>query len=306
MTIMAFLPTVRAENDGLRDGSELIQLAVEDGSSDLPSVRVTSLHQWLVNRMLNWMPTGRSFIKEAVETKEAGKERYERIADAMISVVYDPNEEPLFGGKYGRAKTLALIASIAWFESGYRRDVDLGIGSLGVGDKGQSWCMMQVLLGRRGSDGMTKDRISLTDNYYVLHNSTKDKTIGWGGEDLVKDREVCFRVGLHLVRRSFHSCRSYPVQDRLGVYGTGSCIRNWVPSRIRVKKAQEWLAVEKPPLTDEEALKLLYPLPLSDPKERKDPVANLFFEDPVLHGARSILYLKGYQIYSRERPFVVL
>jgi hypothetical protein len=266
--------TVKAE-----DGQESTETEVAVDKT-APSVMVTSLHQWLVNRMLNWMPTGRSFIKEAKETKEDGKARYEKIADAMISVVYDPAEKPLFGGKYGRAKTLALVASMAWFESGYRRDVDLGLGSLGVGDKGQSWCMMQILLGRKQLDKKTKNRVILTEDYYTLLTNPKDKTIGWGGEDLVKDRVACFRVGLHLARRSFHGCRSYPVRDRLGIYGSGSCILNWGPSRVRVKKAQKWLAIEKPPLTDEEAMKLLHPPKTSD-EDEEEPVAILPHEDDV-------------------------
>jgi hypothetical protein len=118
--------------------------------------------------------------------------------------------------------------------------------------------------------------VSLTKDYYVLHTSPIDRATGWGGEDLVKDRVACFRVGLHLVRRSFHACRSYPVRDRLGVYGSGSCILNWSPSKVRVKKAQEWLASERPPLTDEEALKLLHPPPPPSSADGKGPVAGLF------------------------------
>ena len=258
MASMIHFADLRAEDGGV-DGGGSITLSVEDESEDVPSIMVTSLHQWLVSRMLNWMPTGRSFIKDAKETKEEGKKRYEKIADAMIMVVYDPKEKPLFGGKYGRAKTLALVASISWFESGYRRDVDLGLGSLGVGDQGRSWCMMQILLGRKQLDGKTKNRITLTEDYYTLLTSPKDRMAGWGGENLVQDRVACFRTGLHLARRSFRACRNYHVQDRLGVYGSGGCIGNWTPSRIRVKKAQKWLAIEKPPLTDKEAMALLHP-----------------------------------------------
>ena len=247
--------------DGPEAGKEIVLSTTVkvDPAPALPSQAATSLHQWLLKRMLNWMPTGRSFIKDAKETKEAGKARYEKIADAMITVVYDPAEKPLFGGKYGRAKTLALVASMSWFESGYRKDVDFGLGKLGRGDGGQSWCMMQILVGREQLDGKSKNRISMTEDYYTLHTSPKDRTIGWGGEDLVRDRVACFRTGLHLARRSFRACRAYHVQDRLGVYGSGGCIKNWSPSRIRVKKAQKWLAVDKPPLTDAEALALLHP-----------------------------------------------
>lgn len=264
---MASFPHVSMA-DGKEDGKDVALTVVADAETAPapPSVTATSLHQWLLKRMLNWMPTGRSFIKDAKETQEDGKARYEKIADAMISVIYDPAEKPLFGGKYGRAKTLALVASMSWFESGYRKDVDLGVGPLGRGDGGQSWCMMQILVGREQLDGKSKNRVSLTKDYYKLHTSPKDRTVGFGGENLVKDRVACFRVGLHLARRSFHGCRAYHVQDRLGIYGSGGCIKNWEPSRVRVKKAQKWLAVEKPPLTDAEAMALLHP-PKKDPKE---------------------------------------
>ena len=297
------------------DGGEPIMLSTEEEPKPKPkpkpktspSVRVTSLHQWLVGRMLNWMPTGRSFIKHAKETKEAGKKRYEEIADAMITAVYNPAEKPLFGGKYGRAKTLALVASMAYFESGYRKDVDFGLGSLGVGDKGQSWCMMQILLGRKQLDGKSKNRIILTKDYYTLLTSPKDRTAGWGGEDLIKDRVACFRTGLHLARRSFRGCRNYHVQDRLGIYGSGGCIKNWAPSRIRVKKAQKWLAIEKPPLTDKEAMKLLHPPPPPDkdpPADEEKPVARLFFgglgsswmsSRPVPDGRLSDIFPRGFR-----------
>ncbi|KKK68300.1 hypothetical protein LCGC14_2945440 [marine sediment metagenome] len=276
-------------------------LSVEDAPVDAPSIMATSLHQWLVSRMLNWMPTGRSFFKHAKETREEGKKRYEKIADAMIRVVYDPVERPLFGGKYGRAKTLALVASMSWFESGWRKDVDLGLGSFGIGDQGQSWCMMQILLGRKQLDGKSKNRITLTEDYYTLLTSPRNRVVGWGGEDLVKDRVACFRTGLHLARRSFHGCRNYHVRDRLGIYGSGGCIKNWTPSRIRVKKAQKWLSIEKPPLTDKEAMALLHPpesqKPLPDvPGNKEDPVA-------MLPRTGSVGFMGSFRTVSFGGPF---
>jgi hypothetical protein len=216
---------------------------------------MTSYHQWVVERMVSWTPPGRSFIKHAKETPEEGRARYEEIANALISVVFDPNEKPIFGGKYGRAKTLALLLSLSWFESGYRRDVDFGIGPLGVGDKGRSWCMMQVHLGRLDPiSKKTPKRIILKGDYFKLVTSSME---GWGGKDLVSDRERCFRAGLHMVRRSFASCSRYHVLDRLGVYAGGECIREYQKSRVRVRKAQKWLATSKPPLTDKEIMKLM-------------------------------------------------
>jgi len=219
------------------------------------TISVTSLHQWVVNRMVSWLPPGRSLVKDARETPEVGKQRYEEIANALISVIYDPEEPPIFSGKYGRARTLALILSVAYFESGFRKDVDLGIGPLARGDNGQSWCMMQVLLGRPGLDGNTRTRILLNGHAYKM---TSDPNEGWGGNELVTDRMKCFRIGLNLIRKSFFSCTQIPIEDRLSVYGAGKCLVNWAPSRYRVKKAQDWLTNDKPPLTDREVMDILH------------------------------------------------
>jgi hypothetical protein len=216
---------------------------------------VTSLHQWVLNRMLSWNPPGRSLIRDAKESGDDGKRRYEEISDAIISVVYDPKEPPIFSGKYGRARTLALVLSVAYFESGFRKDVDLGVGSLARGDNGQSWCMMQIMLGRPGASGNTKTRISLKDNSYKL---TSNPNEGWGGNELVSDREKCFRIGINLIRKSFRSCPQLPIEDRLSVYGAGQCILNMQPSRVRVKKAQDWLKTDVPPLTDKEVMDVLH------------------------------------------------
>jgi hypothetical protein len=235
--------------------------------------------------MVTWLPPGRSFIKDAIETPEEGKARYERIADAAIAVAYDPDEKPIFGGKYGRAKTLALILSIAYFESGYRKDVDLNLGPLARGDKGESWCMMQFRLGRPSFDGDTKKRVVMDGSgikWYsrpVIYEKGRARFKeppeggwpGWGGKALVSDRHKCFTAGLHFIRKSFNSCRHLPIVDRLSVYGAGRCLKNMQGSRIRVVKAQKWLAHSKPPLTDKEVMELLHP----DPDPEDAPVARL-------------------------------
>lgn len=245
----------------------------------VPSVTATSLHQWLLDRMMSWMPPGRSFIKEAKETKQEGTVRYADIADDMISVAYDPSEKPLFAGKYGRAMTLALVASLSWFESGYRKDVDFGLGKLGRGDSGRSWCLMQIMLGRPDpATGETKKRVLLTASSFSLVSPGE---AGWdqayGGEHLVQDRQRCLRTGLHMARRSFNACRSLPVEDRLSVYASGDCRRGRKKSRQRVKKAQRWLASSRPPLTDAEVKKLLHPPPPAQSAPEEGPPGTVSF-----------------------------
>jgi len=243
-----------------------IKLKANEYANSTSSLTITSLHQWLTDKMLSWMPPGRSYVNEAKETPEEGKIRYEKIGSAMISVAYDLSERPLFVGKYGRAKTLALLASIAWFESGYRKDVDLGLGKLSRGDSGKSWCMMQIMLGKPDPiTGHTKRRVLLTNNSFKLVSSKNpnwDKA--YGGTDLVNDRAKCFKAGLHLIRNSFHACWRSPLEDRLSVYTSGNCSSGTNASRLRVRKAQNWLYSQKPPLTDIGAMQLLHPVDTMD------------------------------------------
>lgn len=223
-------------------------------------ITVTSLRQWLVGHMISWRPPGRSVIPEAKETPEEGKTRYEKIGNAMINVVYDPRESPIFTGKYGRARTLALLASISFFESGWRKDVDLGIGKIGRGDSGRSWCMMQIMLGRPDNTGYTRRRILLTKNYFrFVGRNNKDWKNAFGGRDLVQNREDCFRAGLHLIRNSFRSCQRLPIIDRLSVYTSGSCSSGTRASEVRVRMAQRMLAIKRPPITDIGVMRLLHP-----------------------------------------------
>lgn len=275
LSFLAILLVFSFRTDALAEVPSLKTLVAPETvpSVEAPSTTATSLHQWLLDRMLSWMPPGRSFIPSAKESKEDGSSRYGEIADSMIEVAYDPSEKPLFGGKYGRAQTLALVASMSWFESGYRKDVDLGLGKLGRGDSGRSWCMMQILLGTPNADGETKKRVYLTaDGFKFVYPKDPLWDKAYSGKDLVQDRRKCFRTGLHFARISFRACSRLPVGDRLGVYGAGKCIPGWKPSRYRVRKAQKWLSTSKPPLTDIEAMKLLHPKETPENSDKKQPV----------------------------------
>lgn len=230
--------------------------------SSLPSFRVTSLHQWVVDRMVSWSPPGITYVKDAKETAEEGKSRYEDIANSIISVTYDPSEKPIFQGKVGRAMTTALLTSIAFHESAFRKDVDSGVGSLARGDSGRSWCMAQIQLGVPAvPGGNTRMRVVLTDGGLRFIGNPSDPEYGtaWGGRDLVQDRTKCFRVALRLARLSFGACKSLPVQDRLSMYTSGSCEAGGEASRRRVGQAMRWLWKSAPPLVDEKVLDLLYP-----------------------------------------------
>ncbi|WP_245678473.1 hypothetical protein [Chondromyces crocatus] len=181
---------------------------------------------WAVSIMVSWAPPGRSHIRDAVETPEEGRARYEAIAEAAARVAYDPELDPVFRGPRGRATTMALLLSIAKHESGFRRDVDLGKGPLSRGS-GTDSCLLQIRVGK----GKTAE--------------------GWTHEDLVEDREKCFRSGHALIKRSFGACRNLPMLDWLGAYTRGRCVQGEPASQSRMKLAQR---APQAPLDDAAAL----------------------------------------------------
>jgi len=220
---------------------------------------ISDLRQWMVDRMASWSPPGRSFIAGAKETHDEGIVRYGEIAESIIAVAYDPQEKPLFPGKFGRARTAALLASIALFESGYRKDVDLNLGPQARGDGGRSWCMVQVQLGKPNpATGKTDLRIALTKEGYEF---TKDTSRGWSGEDLISDRRNCFRAGLRMASSSFTVCRNLPVLERLSAYTAGNCLEGRNSSKVRVEKAVTWLTDHPVPFSDAVVMQLLAPAP---------------------------------------------
>jgi len=248
----------------------------------LPSYRVTSLHQWLVDRMATWAPPGASYVKEARESEEDGRRRYEDIANSIISVAYDPAERPIFQGPNGRAMTTALLASVAYYESAYRKDVDTGVGPRARGDSGKSWCLMQIKMGLPGDGGRTRQRVVLGEagGLRFVGPGEAGYESGLGGEDFVRDRSQCFRVALRLARMSFGACSGLDVQDRLSMYASGRCESGQEASRRRVSQAQRWLWKSRPPLSDEEAMRLLW----SPPPDSSDEGGALLFP-----GTRKIL-----------------
>jgi len=164
---------------------------------------------WLFALMTTFAPPERAATERAFpgweETVEDRRERFAAIATAVRNVAFDPAEKPVFGGERGRARTAALLLAIAWHESGYSRDVDLGPcwrGRANDGprcDHGRAHCLLQV----HARDGKTLE--------------------GWTPAELHADREKCFRAGLHIVQRSFAACRKNPPQHRLAAYASGRC-----------------------------------------------------------------------------------
>ena len=205
---------------------------------------------WAFTRISTWSPPGRlkgTTYPDAVESADEAINRYRSIASDAVDVAYDPNESPIFSGRDGRAKTLALILATASSESAFRRDVDFGLGKYSKGDNGRSWCLSQINLGQLNKSGRTGTRIVFDGMKYSF---TNDPNVGFGGEDMVRDRKICFRAAVRIIRSSFGQCRHLPMEDRLAIYTSGDCDKGHASSRIRVGKAVTWVTRHAPPLVD--------------------------------------------------------
>lgn len=201
-------------------------------------VAATATAAWLVAAMTAWSPIDRPhYIFEAKETPEQATERYEAISWAVVNVAYNPNNAPviLAKGDHSRASTALLMVSLAFFESGFRRDIDLGQGKYSAGDFGRSHCMMQIQTGSNRRD-----------------TSTLEKLIGksWSAEDLVQDRDKCFTAGFIIMSKSFTACHSLPLEQRLAVYASGNCDEGHEESEKRFNKAHRWYDGHKPIFPD--------------------------------------------------------
>jgi hypothetical protein len=184
---------------------------------------------WALAIMLAWAPPGRSAIRDAVETPEAGAGRYAEIARDAVRVAFDPEERPLVAGPRARSQSLAVLLAVAYHESGFRRDVDLGLGPLARGS-GSDSCLMQIRVGRAATSE------------------------GWSHADLVADRTKCFRAGFRLLRRSIGACRHLPPLDWLSAYARGRCAVDEPTSHALIGPA---FRVRAAPLDDAQVARLL-------------------------------------------------
>jgi hypothetical protein len=157
---------------------------------------------WLVGAMIAWVPP----------LHDSDRVRYESIAKDLVAVAFDAQEQPVFTGDGGRAKTALLMASIASVESGDRADVDDG---RVTGDHGRSFCLMQVQVVGKTAEG-------------------------WTGQDLTSDRKKCFRAALKRIRISFDWCKDHAIEDRLAGYTSGLCRDGEQLARNRFWRARNY------------------------------------------------------------------
>ena len=207
---------------------------------------------WIMTFIVTQAPVNRPLPMAARETPEDATARYGAIAKDIAEVVYDPTEAPVFKGPLGRLKTAAVIQSIMMYESSFKRDVDLGAGTMARGDHGASWCMMQILLSPPKKDGSTQTRILLDSQGGFSY--AYDGVSGLGGDDLIHDRKSCIRAGLHIMRASFRACQNSPALHSLAVYASGSCEKGLPQSEQRMGLAMRWFATHRPGFVDADVL----------------------------------------------------
>ncbi len=135
---------------------------------------------------------------------------YEQTALTFAQVA---EESPLFEGESGPRRTVAMLVSVAWFESRF----DLKA----IGDQGRSFCMFQI-------------------------SRSNHKWLGVTKTELLESVDTCTRAAHTMMKTSLSNCRGKPFEDRLGWYAVGGpgCADS-VKGRHRVLKAK-WLFANFP------------------------------------------------------------
>lgn len=171
------------------------------------------LSTWILSVILSIAPIEK-LAPVYHENPESMRARYEQIAVDMATSI---NSQPkLFSTEVSAEKNdlreAALLTSIAFFESNFRKDVDEGKVR---GDHGRSWCLMQINIGNS-------------------HVTVGDKEMQkWKGTDLIKDRTKCFRSAIEVLRASMESCKHLSGSGVLSGYTTGRCIPNERTAKVR-------------------------------------------------------------------------
>jgi hypothetical protein len=222
---------------------------------------VENLIAWIVSFMIVLAPPGRpSYIPEATETKDDANARYASIAQDITTVVWSAEEKPLFRGTNGRARTTALILSIMLNESGFRKDVDLGVGKHARGDGGRSWCLMQMNLGTGKTRPWNQKKYRFAkppcqegrpaDPRYC--DPAEEIIEGVTGREMVEARKLCIREGLHALHGAL--CTALPTREWLRAYASGSCDKGSEESRRRMDLAISWYSNHRPGFTDADVM----------------------------------------------------
>ena len=160
---------------------------------------MNALTLWILATVIQ-LTSGTNTYRLRAETQEEMTARYTSIAEDLNAVL--TSSEPLFPHDDNRVETAALVLSIVNYESGFVKSVD---GGRNRGDKGHSWCLMQVNVG-----------------YGTLWYGTPEMR-KWTGVDLISDRKKCFKAGLEALRISMTKCPAGPNGALLNMYVSGKC-----------------------------------------------------------------------------------
>ncbi len=197
---------------------------------------------WTLSIIVAIAPPGRkSYYPDAEETQQEAEVRLESVAKDVVEIVYDPDTAPLFEGPYGRARSVTLMLAIMTNESGFRKDVDFGLGKYARGDGGRSWCLMQLNIGK----GSTLKWNYVQDRKPRWGDDPLEIFTGYFGEDLVTDRRRCISEGYKYMRLSLRGCKSNPLEHRLAAYVSGKCTDGFEGSADRFKTAARWFQARR-------------------------------------------------------------
>ena len=185
------------------------------------------LTSYLLSAMLSWMPARNHANREALEATVA---RYEAIAEDVATVVLDPAEPPLFQGEGGRVKSALLLLSVAFWESGFRPDVDRGQCKPPECDNGAAFSLWQL----HPEDGFIFDG----DVFTFARNRTaawraEHKGDIFDGASLIRDRRLAARIALHMIRYSMKNAHSLAIFT--GENGEGP------KAKSRMEHAVKWM-----------------------------------------------------------------
>lgn len=210
-----------------------VGLVISPRTCDLDAM-VNPVVAWILSIMIQVAPPAKLVTQPQLpgweETEQQKLARYHSIAEDLYHVVYDPNTKPLYKSENGRAITAATLLAIAFHESGFAHDVDKGPcyrgkdGRWGRCDGGLSATLMQIRLGEEA----TTKRVHGVD--------------GLKQKDLFADRKQAFRVGLHLVHRSFVACSKNGPDLKLAGYASGNCAAGHTESNRILHIARRFVA----------------------------------------------------------------
>lgn len=211
---------------------------------------IENAEEWVYNFIAtNAKPGRKLWYHNAQETEEEAIARYHSIAKDVVAVVWAPSFRPIFKDpENGRSKTAVILLGIMLHESGFRKDVDLNLGKHSRGDNGQSWCMMQLMIGK----GKTWKWNFVEDRVPQPGDNPDHLFTGYTGDELIADRQKCISEGYKVVRSSFGACNKLPLTEKLTSYASGVCSPSDDPklqakfeagkekSKIRMGTALRW------------------------------------------------------------------